>query len=145
MKLKTIIFFCLTVFSTCYSQQKEVTIISTSNFTTNDLNQLRQFESLLYGNKNKKQSDYKIVISSALDGISILLDNANSKNLLVRQSTNTRFNDEKELKDNEEQMTTTEKTMLRDIKNIIKYTSGKFECRCFLNFWFFYSGCCQIT
>ena len=66
MKLKTIIFFCLTVFSTCYSQQKEVTIISTSNFTTNDLNQLRQFESLLYGNKNKKQSDYKIVISNIL-------------------------------------------------------------------------------
>jgi hypothetical protein len=33
------------------------------------------------------------------------------------------FNDEKELKDNEEQMTTTEKTMLRDIKNIIKQSA----------------------
>jgi hypothetical protein len=97
MKLNTIIFLCLTAFSTCYSQQKEITIISTNNFTPNDLNQLKQFESLLYGKKNKRQSDYKIIISSALDGISILMDNSNSKNLLVRQSTNTRFNDETEL------------------------------------------------
>ena len=33
------------------------------------------------------------------------------------------FNDEKELKDNEERMTTTEKTMLHDIKNIIKQSA----------------------
>jgi hypothetical protein len=81
----------LITFGSAFSQVKTISIISTNNITNTDIVYLKELETLLFGRKNKDQSQFNIEVRSVNDNTTIIIQKQSDFSLLLRDSPNKIF------------------------------------------------------
>ena len=91
----------LTTFYMCasflFAQQKEVKIISTNNYSENDIFLLKDFRSQLLGKNEKKKNNYSISMSCILESSTITIKSQNDFELGIRNYSNRNYSNKEDL------------------------------------------------